>query len=60
MNIPIHAPTSHALVFKSPGADESLGSFDARMTELGYDMAFTGTVGLSGAALGNRIAATSR
>ena len=42
----------------SPGADESLGRFDARMTDLGYDMAFTDTVGLSGAALGNRIAAT--
>jgi len=42
----------------SPGAAQSLASFDAKMDELGYDRAFTSTVGPSPAALGNRIAAT--
>ena len=42
----------------SPGAAQSLASFDAKMDELGYDRAFTSTVGPTPAALGNRIAAT--
>ncbi len=41
---------------KSPGADESLASFDALMDALGYDKDYTGTVGNSPAAIGNRIA----
>lgn len=41
----------------SPGAAIVLPSFDAKMTELGYDIANTSTVGDSPAALGNRIAA---
>ena len=40
----------------SPGAAESLVSFDAKMDELGYDRRFTSTAGDSPAALGNRIA----
>ena len=40
----------------SPGATPSLASFDAKMTELGYDLNFVSTVGNSPAALGNRIA----
>ncbi len=42
----------------SPGAEDSLPSFDAKMAEFGYDIGFTDTVGDSPAALGNRIAAT--
>ena len=42
----------------SPGADETLASFDDRMAALGYDPDFTSTDGLSAAALGNRIAET--
>ena len=42
----------------SPGAAESLVSFDAKMDELGYDREFTSTAGDSPAALGNRIAQT--
>ena len=42
----------------SPGADTSLPSFDAKMTELGYDIDFADVNGDSPAALGNRIAAT--
>ena len=41
---------------KSPGSAESLASFDARMDTLGYDKDYTGTVGTSPAAIGNRIA----
>ncbi len=41
----------------SPGAATSLASFDAKMTELGYDKNFTSTIGNSPAAIGNRIAA---
>ena len=41
----------------SPGAGESLPSFDAKMAEFGYDIGFTDTAGDSPAALGNRIAA---
>ncbi len=40
----------------SPGAAESLASFDETMDDLGYDKSFTGTAGNSPAALGNRIA----
>lgn len=40
----------------SPGATRSLASFDAKMDELGYDRNFTSTLGLSPAALGNRVA----
>jgi len=43
---------------ESPGAAETLPSFDARMDELGYDRSFTSTSGDSPAALGNRIAET--
>lgn len=42
----------------SPGAEATLAAFDAKMDDLGYDRDFTSTVGLSPAALGNRIAAT--
>ena len=42
----------------SPGVDTSLPSFDAKMTELGYDIDFVDVNGDSPAALGNRIAAT--
>ena len=42
----------------SPGADQSLPAFDAKMAELGYDPSFTSTLGDSPAALGNRIART--
>ena len=42
----------------SPGAGESLPSFDAKMAEFGYDIGFTDTAGDAPAALGNRIAAT--
>lgn len=42
----------------SPGADESLDSFDVLMESLGYDWTFTSTEGDSPAALGNRIAQT--
>ena len=42
----------------SPGAAESLVSFDAKMDEFGYDRQFTSTAGDSPAALGNRIART--
>ena len=41
----------------SPGAEQSLPSFDAKMAEFGYDIGFTDTAGDSPAALGNRIAA---
>jgi len=44
----------------SPGVDESLPSFDARMDALGYDRAFVSTMGDTPAALGNRIAETMR
>ena len=40
----------------SPGAAQSLPSFDAKMDELGYDRNFVSTLGDSPAALGNRIA----
>ncbi|MEM7009051.1 MAG: vanadium-dependent haloperoxidase [Thermodesulfobacteriota bacterium] len=40
----------------SPGAEDSLASFDSTMNKLGYDMSFTSTDGNSPAALGNRIA----
>lgn len=40
----------------SPGAATSLATFDAKMTELGFDKNFVSTVGDSPAALGNRIA----
>jgi hypothetical protein len=43
---------------ESPGAEETLGSLDAKMDELGYDREFTSTAGASPAALGNRIAET--
>jgi hypothetical protein len=42
----------------SPGADQSLPAFDAKMDELGYDPSITSTLGDSPAALGNRIART--
>jgi len=42
----------------SPGATIALASFDARMSELGYDPDDTGTDGESPSALGNRIAST--
>ena len=42
----------------SPGAPQSIPSFDAKMDELGYDRDFTSTLGDSPAALGNRIAQT--
>ena len=42
----------------SPGAQDSLPSFDAKMAEFGYEIGFTDTIGDSPAALGNRIAAT--
>jgi hypothetical protein len=41
----------------SPGAATTLARLDARLYGLGYDKAFTSTVGPSPAALGNRIAA---
>ena len=41
----------------SPGAEESLPSFDVRMAEFGYDIGFTDTAADFPAALGNRIAA---
>lgn len=41
----------------SPGADESLAAFDARMASLGYDPGFEDTTGDSPASVGNRIAA---
>ena len=40
----------------SPGAEDSLPSFDALMDNLGYDKGFSSTSGDSPAALGNRIA----
>jgi hypothetical protein len=40
-----------------PNAARSQAAFDAQMDALGYDKAFTSTVGSSPAALGNRIAA---
>lgn len=43
----------------SPGAMTSLPVYDAKMTELGYDIAFTSRRGDSPAALGNRIAASA-
>ena len=42
----------------SPGAEIALPSFDAKMAELGFDIANTQTVGATPAALGNRIAET--
>ena len=42
----------------SPGVEETLPALDALMDELGYDRAFTSTMGDSPAALGNRIAET--
>jgi len=42
----------------SPGAEDTLPVFDARMDELGYDCDFTSTLGDRPAALGNRIAET--
>ena len=41
----------------SPGAEESLPSFDVRMAEFGYDIGFTDTAADFPAVLGNRIAA---
>ena len=41
----------------SPGAVDTLASFDAKMAEFGYDIGLTDTTGSSPAALGNRIAA---
>lgn len=40
----------------SPGAEESLASFDSTMNKLGYNRFFSSTEGDSPAALGNRIA----
>ncbi|MBX7165604.1 MAG: FG-GAP-like repeat-containing protein [Pirellulales bacterium] len=40
------------------GGATSVASFDAKMVELGYDPAYTSTLGTSPAALGNRIAQT--
>lgn len=40
----------------SPGAEQSLAAFDAKMDELGYDRDFTDSTDNSPAALGNRIA----
>ncbi|MCH8822549.1 MAG: vanadium-dependent haloperoxidase [Planctomycetes bacterium] len=41
---------------KSPGADITIPVFDNLMDTLGYDKSFTGTVGSSPAAIGNRCA----
>lgn len=41
---------------QSPGAEESLASFNSTMNKLGYNRLFTSTEGDSPAALGNRIA----
>jgi hypothetical protein len=41
---------------KSPGAGETLPAIDALMDSLGYDKAFTATIGGTPAAVGNRIA----
>lgn len=46
----------HARFAKSPGADDTLPVFDALMDTLGYDKFYTGTVGSSPAAVGNRCA----
>ncbi len=43
---------------ESPGADESLTSFEDKMDSFGYNIAFIETIGYSPAALGNRIAST--
>ena len=43
---------------ESPGADQSLPSFDALMDALGYDKDYKGTLGDSPAAVGNRCAIT--
>lgn len=40
----------------SPGAGESIPSFDAKMDELGYDRSYVSLIGNSPAAVGNRIA----
>ncbi len=41
---------------KSPGAEDTMPLLDALMDTLGYDKSFTGTVGTSPAAIGNRCA----
>ena len=42
----------------SPGAGSTVASFNAKMTELGYDRTDTSVIGTSPAAVGNRVAAT--